>query len=169
MQIKTRKQALLDGDTTYFSGKPCPKGHIAARRTKKADCVECSRIYIRKYLEDPEKRERERKRAYKRWIENKEEYNKRRRLWDKNNPEKASAQCKVRNKRVRQATPKWITREQIKQMKEMYIISSEQPDKYHVDHIIPLKGKNVCGLHVPWNLRIVSAKVNLTKGNKTED
>jgi hypothetical protein len=38
--------------------------------------------------------------------------------------------------------------------------------KWHVDHFIPVKGKNVCGLHVETNLRIITGKENMSKGNK---
>lgn len=37
---------------------------------------------------------------------------------------------------------------------------------YVVDHVWPLKGKNSCGLHVPWNLRIITREENTAKGNK---
>lgn len=109
--------------------------------------------------------------------------NKERRLiaslaWDRNNPEKAKLRHNNWNKRhpqyraymtarrratKLQATPKWLTCEQNKEILDIY---RSCPKGFHVDHIVPLNNPNVSGLHVPWNLQVIPAEENLRKSNK---
>lgn len=56
--------------------------------------------------------------------------------------------------------PKWAN---IQAIKDIYM---NRPKGYHVDHIIPLQGNNVCGLHVETNLQYLPASENISKGNK---
>lgn len=70
-----------------------------------------------------------------------------------------------------QASPPWLTKAQHEEIKDMYRQAKELEKiffnrKFHVDHIIPLQGKDVCGLHVPWNLQILTAEENIAKSNK---
>ena len=70
----------------------------------------------------------------------------------------------------KQRTPKWLTKDQLKEIEEIYILAKElqwlSEEQLHVDHIIPLQGEIVSGLHVPWNLQILPASVNISKHNK---
>jgi len=69
----------------------------------------------------------------------------------------------LRRARKLQATPKWLSKEQIQTIKDIYF---KCPIGYHVDHIVPLSSKEVNGLHVPWNLQYLPGIVNKIKSNK---
>jgi len=76
---------------------------------------------------------------------------------------------RLRDKRNRQATPKWLNKEQRKEIidtyNEMRELNKLNLESYHVDHIIPIRGESICGLHVPWNLRVIKASDNMSKSN----
>ncbi len=63
------------------------------------------------------------------------------------------------------ATPLWLSFSQRKEMVKIYKEAKEKGRDYHVDHIVPLQGKFVSGLHVPWNLQIIPAIENIRKKN----
>ena len=71
-----------------------------------------------------------------------------------------------------QRTPAWLTDFDLLKIKCLYQLaamrSRESGYDWHVDHIIPLQGANVCGLHVPSNLRVIPAIDNMRKSNQYE-
>jgi hypothetical protein len=92
------------------------------------------------------------------------------RLWRENNRDKANALDSLRRSRKLNATPSWLTNEDKLEIIELFTICQMfrlyTGQEYHVDHIVPLSNKNVCGLHVPWNLQVISAFDNMSKNNK---
>ena len=71
--------------------------------------------------------------------------------------------CGAKNRADRiQRTPAWADLDKIKE------IYKNRPDGHHVDHIVPLVGKNVSGLHVHYNLQYLTAEENLRKNNSYE-
>lgn len=101
---------------------------------------------------------------------NPEAARKRCREWFKRNPDKATAYVMARYTTKKQAMPKWLTSQQKEWIKMWYTMAKAMErnlgGKWHVDHIVPLQGKNVSGLHVPWNLQVLPAVENIKKGNK---
>jgi hypothetical protein len=87
--------------------------------------------------------------------------------WRKANSQTISIHRAIRKKRHREATPPWVDMAAIRAIyEERNRVSAETGIEHHVDHIVPLKGRTVCGLHVPWNLRVIPAVDNRAKGSK---
>jgi hypothetical protein len=107
----------------------------------------------------------------KEYNENKEHHQKRTSNWRKNNPAKNRAKRAKERAAKLNRTPPWLTAEHLTQIDEFYIAAKMfqmyTGELYHVDHIEPLQGDNVSGLHVPWNLQVIPYKENLQKSNKT--
>ena len=95
-----------------------------------------------------------------------------RKEWSRLNPDKICAQASARRFRIRKAMPKWLTKEHKSEIQDFYWLSRDLKlvtgEDYHVDHIIPLSNKNVCGLHVPWNLQVIPSDINLRKSGKLD-
>lgn len=79
------------------------------------------------------------------------------------NPMRRKVKSTLFKKRLRQSTPKCLKKSLLKELGEIY---RNRPEGHDVDHIIPLNGKDVCGLHVPWNLQYLPSSLNRSKGNK---
>lgn len=128
--------------------------------------------YIKEYNQDPEVIERRRFLERERYSKNKEKFKDKNRKYRKSNPEKIAYHAAKRRRDMKMSTPKWLSDEQNKEMLEFYILCRDccvtTGEEYQVDHIIPIKGSNVCGLNVPWNLQILPKDLNISKKNSVE-
>ena len=188
---KTRAEAKTQGAAYYFTGDPCKHGHVAPRKTKGA-CVECLKLewargnqtrveYFRAYnkSEAGQKAKREyyeknreaviAKAASRSPVERQQARNRHK----ERNPDLYRELVSLRRRRFRLATPKWLSAEQKMEIRLKYRLAIEMSRhtgvRHAVDHIVPLQGEEVCGLHVPWNLEVVTQEENLKKSNKLVD
>jgi len=187
----TRAEAKALGARHYFTGKPCKHGHVALRETKGA-CVECRRIeheasYAnrKEYFAEYNKSEKGIASKRKYYEANKEvviakaanrpieERRAHRRTWNQENPGAKNALTAKRRSRKKNATPIWLADHHKRKIDQMYVsadkMSKELGQRYQVDHIIPLQSDTVCGLHVPWNLQLLSVEANQSKGNRYDE
>jgi hypothetical protein len=87
--------------------------------------------------------------------------------WDEERQGKWCAYVISRQRRIRKATPQWVNKEEIEEFYiKARILTKETGIKYEVDHIVPIQGKLVSGLHVPVNLQIITKFENISKNNK---
>jgi hypothetical protein len=160
----TRAEAKTIGASHYFTGEPCRNDHIEPRFTGSGVCMACAReksqrwalLNRDKYIE--RKTISNEKRKHKNKLSAAE--------WRKKNPSRKNAIESVRRATCRRQTPSWADQDQIVMWYEVANVLSRGGVKFHVDHVFPLRGKGVCGLHSQDNLQVLPWHLNLRKGNK---
>lgn len=181
-----RNEALLAGAMTYFTGKQCLHGHLAKRRTVNGACTECEKGKKGQALKEwrkknPEKNTIQRKRQaeeYREKLNSCPKYREETRTqvrqnakkWREENKGKKNADTAKRHAAKLQRIPKWLTADEKERTACYYQLAAmrtmESGHDWHVDHIVPMRGESVSGLHVPWNLRVIPAQENMSKGNR---
>jgi hypothetical protein len=174
MELKTCSVCGIQKEASDFHKRTASKDGLSPK------CKICDRACNAKWRSDNASKEKERKRKY--FSENSERAKTYSCAWQQSNPEKVkeivnkwkkSNRGKVNqfgaNRRAAklQATPAWADQEKIA---EFYFaadfLGMVTGEWYHVDHIVPLQSKLVCGLHDEFNLQVLPAKENIKKSNR---
>ena len=178
----TRSEALLAKLSLYNTGKPCKYGHLSDRYTSSKHCVQCKLIQAKTWENENPSKKASIKKQYRTRnkaqiaaqdkqyrVLNKDKLTFSSRLWNVNNRDKCRLYATQSRVKRFQRIPAWLTNKDHKLIQEVYrkarMLTELTGVKYHVDHVIPLRGKLVSGLHVPSNLQILQADVNMKKSN----
>lgn len=107
------------------------------------------------------------------WVaENRAKHNAKCNQWAKQNAAKVNARTARRYASKTQATPKWLSPDDYWMIEQAYELAALRTKMFgvpwEVDHIVPLRGKTVSGLHTPWNLQVVTQAENRRKSNSFE-
>lgn len=177
----SRKAAREAGLTHYFTGIACALGGISVRRTKDAHCL-CD-AHIAKHAERSSRgfqknkskiteRRRSKSRSeehQKYYLQNKDEIAAKQRERRIANPAKSAMYTRNYQARRMNATPTWFSDFDEFAIQEAYDLTKRREQetgiKHHVDHIVPLSGRKVCGLHCAANIQVIPALANRKKSN----
>ncbi|CAB5194670.1 HNHc domain containing protein [uncultured Caudovirales phage] len=169
-ELIARADAQVKGLPRYYTGVACKHGHLAERYTASKTCCECGNAT-----------------ANKAKSKDRAKYRATTATWQRENPQKMAQYQRTQNAkrpgkrnlwtmnyRTAKAArmPKWLNDGQLFEMESVYTYCSALRKiglDYHVDHVVPLRGKSISGLHVPWNLQVLPGRENMSKGNTFND
>ncbi len=168
MTCTTRREAKANNERFYFTGKPCKQGHVASRYVATRICCDCQRQQDRQNYKKNAKHRNALSEMYK--ADKKSALARAEKHWRTTN------RGAVRAARARQGaarllrTPSWANSHLIRDVYEdcetiTNISRMYGGPTYVVDHIIPLRGRDVSGLHVHNNLQLLTADENTAKSN----
>jgi hypothetical protein len=173
----TAKEAKELGVPRFFTGRPCKRGHVAERYTNSGHCIACDNERVRpvgqrqkitkKYYEAHKQKCHAAVDKWKKKVGLSYEYTKRSRA---KNPLLMHFANAKRHAAKMQRTPAWLNPAQWFEIECVYRYCAALRKiglDYEVDHVVPLQGNDVSGLHVPWNLQVLTASENASKGNRT--
>lgn len=188
LNVISWREAKHIGQRWYFPGTTCPQGHVAKRSVSNRECRACVDAKRKRKPEQSRAKDRRRngtpkriassRASYRRNIEKRRAYDAQRYpaeaearkaralVWARANPAKRRKLTAQARRWIKQATPSWLTSEQKAAIHAIYMDAAAREGDWQVDHMVPIRGKDVCGLHVPWNLRVISGDENRKKGNR---
>jgi hypothetical protein len=145
--------AKATGSKTFLADYSCSFGHVPERYVSTMACVTCMR------LQNQERYQRNRPHMIIQATR-----------WQKLHPDRRIAAKAKRRAAELRAVPPWLSIDDLFEIEWAYLkaltLSLVTGVPHQVDHIVPLQGRNVCGLHVPWNLRVITATENAAKSNR---
>ena len=163
MEVIKRSTAKAEGLSHYFTGKPCKNGHLEIRLVTNGTCIRCNADAQLRYKLDKKDLMRQKFRSWR--IENLEYDKDRKAHWRKTKPHKNAEKSRRYEATKRGAIPSWADNFVIEGMYELASVFRRIGLNIHVDHIVPLKGKTVCGLHTHDNLQLLTGSENSRKFN----
>lgn len=155
-----RQSSARDGLQNY-----CKQCNTIYTRNRRAANPVPHRESVKQWIKANSKKHSE---YCKKWADkNKEKRREIQKAFHKRHPHKSAAKVTRRKRAQGNATPAWANRFFIEEIYHLAQLRTKATGvKHHVDHIIPLRGEFVCGLHVENNLRVIPEKESLSKGRK---
>jgi len=161
-RFKQEKNRAKDYQVEYRKANPDYHAKYYKENLEKA------KDYQAKYYEENLEKVKEYQAKY--YEENLEKVKEYRAKYAKNNSGKVNACAMRRHAAKLQRTPPWLTKKDFADIAKIYELCAERTRvtgvPHAVDHVIPLRGRNVSGLHIAANLQIITASENCRKHNK---